>query len=120
MESYINFNVDQGADWSAGFTLSWDDGSPVDISNSTFQSLIRNSYYTPNVTSNIVVTLVDASNGSGMLSMNAFTTSNIVAGKYVYDVVMTDSNGYNTRILQGIVNVTPGVTINDPYNSFTI
>ena len=45
-----------------------------------------------------------------MLSMSANTTNSIAAGRYVYDCELTDSNGIVSRLVEGIVTVTPGVT----------
>ena len=33
------------------------------------------------------------------------------AGRYVYDVEITSTGGVTTRVLQGQVEVTPGVTL---------
>ena len=54
------------------------------------------------------VTLTEAT-GEVKLSLTDAQTSNIVAGRYVYDVLVTSSN-VTTRIVEGIVTVTPGVT----------
>ena len=44
------------------------------------------------------------------MSLNADETSNIVAGRYVYDVEITSSANVTSRIVEGIVTVTPEVT----------
>lgn len=49
---------------------------------------------------------------SGIISigMNAATTSSITAGRYLYDLEVTDQNGVVSRLVEGIVTVTPQVT----------
>ena len=42
--------------------------------------------------------------------MTANATANVVAGRYVYDVELVDGGGVVTRLLEGIVTVTPQVT----------
>jgi len=42
--------------------------------------------------------------------MSANTTANVVAGRYVYDVELVDSGNVATRLIEGIVTVTPQVT----------
>lgn len=110
-QKYIDLTVDQGSDWSAGLTLNQENGSPMNLTNCVFQGAFRTSYPAANVSGNLTITTVDSANGTALLSMNAATTANITAGKYVYDVILIDSNGINTRILQGILTISPGVTI---------
>jgi hypothetical protein len=43
------------------------------------------------------------------LGLTANQTSNLVAGRYVYDVELTEG-GEVSRIVEGIVTVTPQVT----------
>ena len=42
--------------------------------------------------------------------MTAANTTNIKPGRYLFDVETTDLGGKVNRILEGIINVTPGVT----------
>jgi hypothetical protein len=42
--------------------------------------------------------------------MNAANTSSITAGRYVYDLEVTDTNNVISRLVEGIVTVTPQVT----------
>jgi hypothetical protein len=42
--------------------------------------------------------------------MSANVTNNIAAGRYVYDCELNDGNGTISRLVEGIVTVTPGVT----------
>ena len=47
-----------------------------------------------------------------MISLDAETTSNIAAGRYVYDLILKDYSSNNvSRLLEGIVNVLPKVTV---------
>ena len=48
--------------------------------------------------------------GTITLSLTANQTSNLVYGRYVYDVDVTDASNTVTRVLEGIVTVTPSVT----------
>jgi hypothetical protein len=42
--------------------------------------------------------------------MNSATTSSITAGRYLYDVEVIDVNLVTSRIVEGIVTVTPQIT----------
>jgi hypothetical protein len=108
--AYADLFIDQGTDFSKTLTLDGDDGATVNIAGYVFTSQMRTSYYTANATANISVTVADAANGVVLMHMSAANTSNVVAGRYVYDIKMVDSSNTISRILNGIITVTPEAT----------
>jgi hypothetical protein len=42
--------------------------------------------------------------------MTAANTANLSAGRYVFDLLITAPNATKTRVIEGIVIVSPGVT----------
>ena len=52
----------------------------------------------------------DAANGIIQISANSATTANLPSGKMVYDVIILDATGSVTRVLEGKITVSPGVT----------
>jgi hypothetical protein len=108
--SYTDLFIDQGADFLNSLTLDADDGSAINVAGYSFTCQLRTSYYTANATANIVVSISDAANGVVLMTLDAANTSNIYAARYVYDVLMTDTSNTKTRILNGIMTVTPGVS----------
>jgi hypothetical protein len=105
--AYQDLYMDQGTDFASSITLDADDGSAVNIAGYSFLSQIRTSYFTTNATANLFVNIIDSTNGIAELSLDSANTSNITAGRYVYDVKMEDTSNTTTRILQGILTVTP-------------
>jgi len=55
-------------------------------------------------------TITGNANGQVTITMSAANTSNLTAGRYMYDVLVTSSSGNKTRAVEGIINVLPGVT----------
>lgn len=106
MATKANIVIDQGASFSTVIQLTDDAGNALDLSAYTANGQIRKSYSSINSTS-FGITLA---NGNVTLALNPNTTANIVAGRYVYDVVVTDSQNTITRIVEGIVTVNPSVT----------
>jgi len=107
MASRVNIILDQGTTFNTQFTFTDDNDEPIDFSTYTANSQMRKSYtsstayaFTVNLTSVGVITL----------SMNANTTSSITAGRYVYDLEVQDANGVRSRLVEGIVTVTPEIT----------
>jgi len=71
---------------------------------------IRNSYYNSNATASFA-TSMNVQNSTVTLQLSSNATINIAAGRYVYDVIVQDTaNNIITRVLEGIVNVSPSVT----------
>lgn len=113
----LNLYFDQGTDWSAYIVLTNPDQTYINIANYTFTSQFKTGFYSLNVTSNLVCTIVDAANGNVELSLDAANTANIIAGKYVYDVFQVDTNSKTSKIQAGTLTIVPSVTgITPPAN----
>jgi hypothetical protein len=108
--SYRDLFVDQGSDFYSNLDMKMSDGSPINVAGYNFSASMSKSYYSQNVTSNITIAIANTSNGNVYLTMNSAITSNISPGKYVYDVKSINSSNVTTRILEGIITVTPRVT----------
>lgn len=108
MATKANLSIDQGATFETVLTLTDEDGNILDLSSSNAASQIRKSY-----SSSLAAqfsTSINVSAGEIILSLSANQTGNLVAGRYVYDVELTDSANSVTRIVEGIVTVNPQVT----------
>lgn len=108
--AYAELTIDQGTTFQTSIDLANDDGTAINVANYTFESQIRKSYYSSNATANLTVTVVDEANGNVTLSLTAAQTANITPGRYLYDVKMTTAADVTTRIVEGIVTVTPQVS----------
>lgn len=106
MATKANILIDQGATFNTEIYLTDESGNALDLSGYTANSQIR-KWYTSNNAVNFTITL-----GSGIvnLSLPANTTSNLEAGRYVYDVILRDNSNTVTRVVEGIVTVTPRVS----------
>ena len=108
MATKINLVIDQGSTFYTTLSLVDDNGDPVDLTNYTGAAQIRKHYSSSTATSFEVT--VDEEGGTVSLALSANTSSNLVAGRYVYDVELTDPSDVVSRIFEGIVTVTPQVT----------
>lgn len=107
---YAELTVDQGSTFETSIDLVADDGTSINVTNYIFSGQIRKSYYSSSPTANLNIVITDAANGNIAVSLNAATTTNIKAGRYLYDVKMTDTANTVTRIVEGIITITPQVT----------
>jgi hypothetical protein len=110
MGAYTDLTIDQGTDYETTLDLIGDDGSPINVAGYTFKSQIRKSYYSSNATANLVISITNAANGNTKITLSAANSANIPAGRYVYDVRMKDAANSTTRVVEGILTVTPQVT----------
>lgn len=101
-----NITIDQGTDFATSIDVTDDNGDPTDLSGFSGAAQMRKHY----TSSNSYSFTVAVANGSVTLSMNSATTANISAGRYVYDCELTSGSNVVTRIVEGIVTVTPQVT----------
>ena len=109
--AYAELTIDQGTTFETSINLTNDDGSAINLTNYTFLSQIRKSYYSTNPTANITVSITSAATGNVTLSITAANTANIRAGRYLYDLKMTTPDAsVTTRVLEGIITVAPQVS----------
>lgn len=103
-----NLVIDQGSSFSATIDLTNVDGTVFNLTGYTVAAQMRKNY-----TSSTAVTFSSTHNGVGgaiTLSLLAVNTASIEPGRYLYDVEITSSGGSVTRVVEGIVTVTPGMT----------
>lgn len=103
-----NLSIDQGASYATRLNLNDKFGNPVDLTGYTGAAQMRKHFSSSNATSFSVTLLPDV--GGVVLQMTANTTSNLVAGRYVYDVELVNPSGYISRIVEGVITVNPNVT----------
>jgi hypothetical protein len=108
---WVELYMDQGGSFVNTIELQDDaTNARINIADYYFSSQMRRSYNSANASANLVCTIIDAVNGVVALSMTAANTSNLKAGKYVFDVKMIDDNNIKTRIVEGVIVVNPSVT----------
>jgi len=109
MATKANLVIDQGSTYSTVLTLTDEFGDSLLLNGMVANSHMRKSYTSSNFTA--FDTQVDTQTGTITLSLSAVQTGALTAGRYVYDVELTDV-GANTvsRVVEGIVTVTPQVT----------
>lgn len=103
-----NIVVDQGSSFSTSINLTDTSDNIINLENFTGAAQLR-KHYTSSQSTPFNVTVIP-STGEVRLDLSANTTTLLTPGRYVYDVELTDSSGVVSRIVEGIVTVTPNVT----------
>lgn len=108
MATKQNLYVDQGTSFLQTFTLRNPDGTPLDITNYTGRAQFRKEYTSTEAFSFTVS--LGGNTGVVTLSLAPNTSSNVAAGRYVYDLELESNTGVVTRLLEGFITLTPEVT----------
>lgn len=108
MAVYSNLTIDQGASFSANIDVTDSDGDALNLDGYSVEGQIRKTYSSTTAV-DFTASIINASAGVVQISLSATQTNNMKAGRYVYDVEI-NSGGTITRVVEGQVEVTPGVT----------
>jgi len=112
MAAIANLLVDQGATFSSNVTVYNTDDSLYDLTGHTAAAQIRKSYSSSSASATFTVSIAsDATTGVLTLALTPTQTALLDEGRYVYDVEVTKtSDSTVTRVIQGIVTVSPNAT----------
>lgn len=102
-----NLLIDQGTTFSTRLSITDSNGQNINLTGFSAAAQMRKHYTSSNAV-NFMTSLTNT--GFVTLGLSADTTANLAPGRYVYDVELTDSQGRISRIVEGIVTVSPNVT----------
>jgi len=106
----VNLVVDQGVDFTQ--TLNLENGSTnaaSDLTDYTGAAQLRKHASSRNSYS-FTVTFQDRVNGVVKLTLSDDITKRIKPGRYIWDLILTDSNGLKERVVEGSVLVRESAT----------
>jgi hypothetical protein len=106
----INLLVEKNTDFSTTITITDEDnGLPLNLTGFTAEAKIKRSFASV-VSQSFVVEFIDRVDGVIGLSLTNTQTALLTARRYVYDLVVTSPAGIKTRMVEGIIEVSPGAT----------
>jgi hypothetical protein len=111
MAVYVsNLTVNGGTDFGQIFTLqSSSSNSALNLTGYTVRAEMRKHPNATGVTT-FTCSIYDAANGKVRIGLTSTSTASLKDGRYVYDVVITDTGNAMTRVVEGMVLVRQGVT----------
>ena len=111
MAVYVNnITLNTGEYFSRDFYLDNIDGSPLDLTGYTAASQIRKHPESVNATADFKVGFIDRANGRIRVSLATTTTRLVKPGRYVWDVMFTDSSNKKSIVIEGNVLATQDIT----------
>ena len=109
MAAYTEILVEQGATFSTTVNVEDTAGAAINLTSYTAASQMRKSYYSSTYSA-ISSVITGNANGEITLTMTSANTANLAPGRYVFDLVITAPTTIKTRVVEGIIVVSPGVT----------
>lgn len=106
----VNLVVDQGVDFTQTFNLENSSSNSVsDLTGYTGAAQLR-KHSSSRKSYDFTVTFPDRTNGVMKLFLSDTITSRIKSGRYIYDVILTKSDGTKERVVEGSVLVRESAT----------
>ena len=110
MAAYLEISIEQGANLTSVVTVNDEQGDAVNLTTYSASSQLRKSYYSSSANT-LTATVTGNANGQITLTMTAANTALLTPGRYVYDLVITNSvDNSKTRVIEGTAIVLPSVT----------
>lgn len=111
MAEYVELYIDQGADFSTTIAINDElTNVPGNLTNIVVTGQIRKSLLSVNAYANFTCTVTNAANGELEISMTAANTANMRPGNYFYDIRLAGNSNTFSRLIEGVLFVTPGIT----------
>ncbi len=106
----MELTLEQGANLTSIVTVNDAQGDAVNLTTYSAASQLRKSYYSSSANT-LTATITGNANGEITLTMTAANTALLTPGRYVYDLVITNStDNSKTRVIEGTAIVLPSVT----------
>ena len=109
MATKANITIDQGSDFTATIALKNANGTIKDLTGYTATSQMRKNYAQSTPSGTFSCTH-NNEGGQITISMSNGVTGTLEPGRYLYDVEIATTAPNITRVVQGTVTVTPGMT----------
>lgn len=104
----VNIQIQQGSNFNANYIL--EDSITNSITNLTGYSAVAKMAKHPgsSIKTNFTTTITTLTGVVG-IALTSGQTSLLKPGRHVYDVLLTDSSGVKSRVIEGSVIVSAGV-----------
>ena len=104
----INLVIAQGADFSEVFTSTETDGTVSNLNG--FTGVSRMKKHPTAVDSTAFSVGITSSTGEVSIAMTSGVTTTLKPGRYFYDVFLTSATNSVSRLVEGQVEVTAGIS----------
>jgi len=110
MAATYNITIEQGTDWTRDLFLTTATQGAISLAGSSFAAQIR-QFPGGSVVTQIATSVVSAAGGQLRLSVTSAASLLVPTSGAKYDLVQVTSAGIATRLLEGVVTLSPRITI---------
>jgi hypothetical protein len=104
----VNIQIQQGANFNANYIL--EDPISNSATNLTGYTVVAKlAKHSDSSTKTNFITTITTSTGVVGIALTSGQTTALKPGRHVYDVLLTDSFGMKTRVIEGSATVSAGV-----------
>ena len=109
-DNIIDIVINQKASFEVTLTVN-DGASALNLTGYSTSAKIKNDFNTPdNQAISFTSSVTNAAAGQMKISLSPEQTANLSLQRYYYDVTITSGAGFKTRIAEGTVKVSGGVS----------
>ena len=105
----VNLVIDYGADFEQTFDLSAANGEALDLTSYTASAKLK-KHFSSKKSYDFTVSFTDRQAGQIKLSLTDDVTRTIKPGRYIYDILLADSNSDRSKVVEGQVLVRESAT----------
>jgi len=110
MSATYNITIEQGADWQRDLFLTTATQGSISLAGRTFTAQIR-QMPGGTVVTQIATSVVSAAGGQLRLTVSSAASLLVPTSGARYDLIQVTSAGIATRLLEGVVTLSPRITI---------
>ncbi len=111
MAEYVELYIDQGAEFSTTISINDEQTNiPGNLTNIVVTGQIRKSLLSVNAYASFTCSVTNPANGEILISMTSANTANMKPGNYFYDIRLGGASNSFSRLIEGVLFVTPGIT----------
>ena len=109
-DNTIDIVINQKASFEVMFTVKVGN-TALDLTGYTTSAKLKTDFNTPdNQAISFTTSIANAAAGQVTMSLTPEETANLGLQRYFYDYTITSNNGFKTRIVEGTVKVSGGVS----------
>ena len=109
-DNIIDIIVNQKASFEVTFSVK-DGASALNLTGYTTSAKLKTDFNTPDAQAiSFTSAITNAAAGSIKISLTPEQTANLSLQRYFYDLAITSGSGFKTRVAEGVVKVSGGVS----------
>jgi len=109
-DNTIDIVINQKSSFEVTFTVNLG-ASPLNLTGYTTSAKLKSDFYTPDAQAiSFTTSIYNAAAGQVTMSLTPEQTANLSIQRYFYDLSITSGAGFKTRVAEGVVKVSGGVS----------